>query len=56
MSAAADSLSPQGVSGSMDFVVEELETLDAPGFLGWDKETWLGAAIGAGATAGIALT
>ncbi|MFE9631878.1 hypothetical protein [Streptomyces sp. NPDC006463] len=50
-----ENLSPLAES-TTDFAVEELETLDAPGFLGWDKETWLGAAIGGGLTAGIALT
>ncbi|MFH9069374.1 hypothetical protein [Streptomyces alboflavus] len=53
----AESLSLPGSTGfAQDFAVEELEALDAPGFLGWDKETWLGAAIGGGLTAGIALT
>ncbi|MEU8514464.1 hypothetical protein AB0C76_23145 [Kitasatospora sp. NPDC048722] len=39
-----------------EFDVEELEMLDAPGFLGWDKETWAGFAVGAGISAGILAT
>lgn len=45
-----------GFDSVSDFAVEELETLDAPGFLGWDKETWAGFAVGAGVTAGILAT
>ncbi|MEU3371263.1 hypothetical protein ACFYM2_26045 [Streptomyces sp. NPDC006711] len=57
MNAVSDSLVANTEAAfALDFTVEELEVLDAPGFLGWDKETWLGAAIGGGVTAGIALT
>ncbi|MEV0449772.1 hypothetical protein [Streptomyces sp. NPDC050600] len=57
MNSVAESFAQTAEAGfALDFAVEELETLDAPGFLGWDKETWLGAAIGGGLTAGIALT
>ncbi|MFB1048015.1 hypothetical protein [Streptomyces chrestomyceticus] len=47
---------PIELSTALDFSVEGLETLDAPGFLGWDKDTWVGFAAGAGLAAGIAAT
>jgi hypothetical protein len=57
MSAIPELAIPLGGTAMVsDFAIEELDSLDAPGFLGWDKETWAGFAVGAGLTAGILAT